>query len=199
MDISQSVWNEVDNSNSTPAPDGAPEGMATAGVNDVIRADRGAIKRWYNQTIPLLTGGSSTSYPLTYSVAPTAVADGMTHLVRFHTANGASATLNVNGQGAKPLFCYAGSWVQAPSGMMATDQIARVAYNASAGAYFLLDLAYSSVQSLSAQSSVSFITLPTTLNRIALEFDLLMSSNGANLLMQFYNSAGSLDSSAAYF
>src|SRR6266851_7697310 len=162
MDISQNVWNESDNSNSTPAPDGAPEGMATAGVNDVIRADRGAIKRWYNQTIPLLTGGTSTNYTLTYSVAPTAVADGMTHLVRFHAANGASATLNVNGLGAKPLYCYAGSWVQAPIGMLATDQIVRVAYNASAGAYFLTDLSYSSTQTLAAQASVSFISIPTT-------------------------------------
>jgi hypothetical protein len=45
MDISQSVWNEQDSSNSTPAPDGAPENMMPSGVNDVIRADRGAIKR----------------------------------------------------------------------------------------------------------------------------------------------------------
>ena len=51
MDISQSVWTEADNSNNTPAPDGAPEGMFPSGVNDTIRADRGAIKRWYNQTI----------------------------------------------------------------------------------------------------------------------------------------------------
>ena len=60
-DLGAGNWNESDSGNNTAAPDGAPEGMAASGVNDVIRADRGAIKRWYNQTIPLLTGGSSTA------------------------------------------------------------------------------------------------------------------------------------------
>lgn len=141
MDISQSVWNEADNSNSTPAPDGALEGMAPSGVNDTIRADRGAIERWYNQTIPLLTGGTSTAYTLTYSVAPTALADGMIHLVQFNAANGLAPTLNVNALGAKPLHYYAaGDWRLIPTGLLGANQVARVAYNASAGAYRLIDL-----------------------------------------------------------
>jgi microcystin-dependent protein len=141
MDISQSVWAEADASNSTPAPDGAPEGMAPSGVNDTIRADRGAIKRWYNQTIPLLTAGTSTAYTLAYSVAPTALADGQTHLVQLNAANGVAATLNVNALGAKPLHYYAaGDWRVIPSGLLGANQIARVAYNAAAGTYRLIDL-----------------------------------------------------------
>jgi microcystin-dependent protein len=141
MDISQSVWNESDDNNNSASPDGAPEGMAPSGVNNLIRADRGAIKRWYNQTVPLLTGGSSTAYTLTYGVAPTALADGMTHLLQFNQTNGAAPTLNVNGLGAKPLHYHcAGAWRVIPTGLFDTDDIVRVAYNVAAGAYRLLGL-----------------------------------------------------------
>ena len=36
MDIEASNWNEDDASNAAAAPDGAPEGMAPSGVNNVI-------------------------------------------------------------------------------------------------------------------------------------------------------------------
>jgi hypothetical protein len=135
MDISQSVWNEADASNNTAAPDGAPEGMAPSGVNDTMRADRGAIKRWYNHTIPLLTGGTPIAFTLSYSVAP-ALADGMTHLVQFNAANGNNATLNVNGLGAKPLYSYGASgWAQVPAGAITTNMISPVTYDAGAGVY----------------------------------------------------------------
>jgi hypothetical protein len=141
MDISQSVWNEADNSNSTPAPDGAPEGMFPSGLNDTIRADRGAIKRWYNQTIPLLTGGSATNYTLTYSVAPTALADGMIHRLQFNAANGLAPTLNINGLAAKPLHYHcAGAWRAIPTGLLDIDEIYEVSYNSSVGTYRLLGL-----------------------------------------------------------
>jgi microcystin-dependent protein len=141
MDISQSVWTESDSGNSTPAPDGAPEGMFPSGINDTIRADRGAIKRWYNQTIPLVTGGSSTAYTLTYGVAPTALADGMCHLIQFNALNGDAPTLNVNLLGAKPLQYYsAGAWRAVPAALFDVDTISRVAYNATAGTYRLLDV-----------------------------------------------------------
>src|SRR5260370_33302149 len=139
MDISQSVWNESDNSNSTPAPDGAPEGMASAGVNDVIRADRGAIKRWYNQTIPKLTGGSSTAFTLTYAVAPTALADGMTFLAQFNQTCGASPTLNVNGLGATPITYYsAGAEIAVGAGLITTDMVSALTYNNAAGTFRIL-------------------------------------------------------------
>lgn len=142
MDIAQSVWNEVDASNNTPAPDGAPEGMFPSGINDVLRAHQGAIKRWYDQTIPLLTGGSATAYALAYGVAPTALADGMVHVVQFNATNGAAATLNVNSLGAKPLYTYQPSgWAAAPAGVLTANMISRVAYNAASGAYRVLEVA----------------------------------------------------------
>ena len=134
MDISQSVWNESDANNNSAAPDGAPEGMAASGVNDVIRADRGAIKRWYNQTIPMVTAGSSTAYTLSYSVAPTTLAAGMTHLVQFNAANGLAPTLNVNALGAKPLQYYAaGDWRVIPTGLLEPTRLRAWLTTAAAG------------------------------------------------------------------
>jgi hypothetical protein len=166
MDISQSVWNESDAGNNTAAPDGAPEGMATAGVNDVIRADRGAIKRWYNQTIPKLTGGTSTAFTLTYGVAPTALADGMTHLVQFNQACGASPTLNINALGALPIHKYFGGvWGVLAASDVTIDLVAEVAYNAGAGAYRIV--ASSSFFPLSSQSATTFLTSGVTLNNVS--------------------------------
>src|SRR5689334_15745018 len=102
MDICTSAWNEADAANSAAAPDGAPEGMAPSGVNDVLRAHQGALKRWYNWTVPKLTAGTSSAYTLAYAVAPAALVDGMTHVVQFHAVNDAAATLNVNALGALP-------------------------------------------------------------------------------------------------
>jgi hypothetical protein len=89
----------------------------------------------------MVTAGSSTAYTLSYSVAPTALADGMTHLLRFHTTNGAAATLNVNALGAKPLFAYiACTWMAAPAGAFPADFIARVAYDNASGNYRILGM-----------------------------------------------------------
>jgi microcystin-dependent protein len=74
-------------------------------------------------------------------VAPGALVDGMTHLVQFNAANGVAATLNVGALGAKPLHYYAaGDWRVIPSALLGANQIARVSYNSSAGAYRLIDL-----------------------------------------------------------
>ena len=139
MDISAPNWNEDDNANTMAAPDGAPEGMAPSGVNNVLRAHQGALKRFYSWTIPKITGGSGTAYTLSYAVAPGSLVDGMTHLVQFHAVNGTGATLNVNNLGATPLrYNAAGAWHVAPPGLIDTDEVCRVAYHGSSGAYRLL-------------------------------------------------------------
>lgn len=139
MDISASNWNEDDDSNIATAPDGAPEGMAPSGVNNVLRAHQGAVKRWYRWSTPAMTTGTATAYTMSYGVAPAALIDGMTHLVEFHTANGAAATLNINGLGAVPIHYYAvGAWRVMPPGLVGDNDIRRVAYHAGSGAYRLL-------------------------------------------------------------
>lgn len=136
MDISQSNWSESDDSNNSAAPDGAPEGMPPSGVNNTMRAMMGAIKRWYDQQIPATTGGTSTAYTLTYTVSPGALADGMTFLVNFNAACGASPTLNVNTLGAKGLQKYSGgSWVDLAAGDILADQLLKVTYNDSSGKF----------------------------------------------------------------
>ena len=139
MDIGASNWNESDDNNSTAAPNGAPEGMPPSGVNNTVRAVMGSIKRWYDWSIPKVTGGTSTAYTLTYGVAPGALVDGMMHLIQFHAGNGISATLNVNGLGAKPLYYYAvGGWYQAPPALVGVDMVCRVTYHAGTGAYRII-------------------------------------------------------------
>ena len=100
MDISAANWSEDDNANTAAAPDGAPEGVAPSGVNNVLRAHQGALKQYYNWTNPRITGGSGSAYTLSYAVAPGALVDGMTHLVQFHAVNGTGATLSVNSPGS---------------------------------------------------------------------------------------------------
>lgn len=140
MDIYASAWNEVDASNTTAAPDGAPEGMAPSGVNDVLRAHQGAIKRFYDWQSKLLTGGTTTAYTLTYSVAPGALVDGMVHLVQFDKTNGAAATLNVNSLGAIPLYTNGqGGWAAAPAATIVAGTLAYVSYDSSTGAYRVLN------------------------------------------------------------
>jgi hypothetical protein len=140
-DIPASNWNSTDGSNTDAAPDGAPEGMAPSGVNNVLRAHQGAVKRWYKWSTPATTGGTSTAYTITYDVAPGALVDGMTHVVQFNAANGNATTLNINSLGATALHYFsAGSWRAVPAALWAADAVFRVAYNSGAGAYRILDL-----------------------------------------------------------
>ena len=142
MDIGAVTWTEDDNGNISAAPDGAPEGMAPSGVNDVLRAHQGAIKRWYSWSVPRLTGGNGAAYSLLYGATPSVLVDGMTHLVQFHAANAAAATLAVHALGALPLhYRAAGQWRPVPPLLWDADQVLRVAYHAASGTYRLLDLA----------------------------------------------------------
>lgn len=199
MDIGASNWNEADASNSTAAPDGWPEGMAPSGVNDAGRAMMGAVKRWYDQSIPLVTGGTSTAYTLSYSVAPGALVDGMTHLVQFNAVNGAAPTLNVGALGAKPIHFYGvGAWGACPANMFAVDQVVRVTYNATAGAYRAMFTPMVLRQSVSGVSVVDFTGIPSNVQDLEVRFDLLLGTNNTNLGLQFYGSGGSLDSTSVY-
>lgn len=148
MDLSQASWNESDASNNQAAPDGFPEGMAPSGVNNSARMMMGALKRWYNQIIPKTTDGTGTSaaYTLTYTVAPTALADGMGFLVRFDKTCGAAPTLNVNALGAVPLYKYvSGAWAAVGAAEITADMICRLAYNQTAGAFFVTSSSLSTI------------------------------------------------------
>jgi microcystin-dependent protein len=85
------------------------------------------------------SAGSSTVYTLTDSAVTGALADGMTHTVQFHIANGNAPTLNVNGLGAKAIHYYSvGAWRAVPAGLWATDQVLKVTYHSGSATYRLI-------------------------------------------------------------
>jgi hypothetical protein len=164
MDICASNWNEADAANSSAAPDGWPEGMAPSGVNDSGRAMMGALKRWYNWTVPKISGGTSTAYTLTYDVAPAALVDGMSHMVQFHAANGASPTLNVNGLGAIPIYAFDGGWAPVPNGAIKASATCNLAYNMAEGSYRIIS--WPTLPARAANFVQNFLTMNVNLANI---------------------------------
>lgn len=161
-DIPASTWSQTDGSNTTAAPDGAPEGMAPSGVNDVIRMIMGAVKRWFAWTIPATTGGTTTAYTLSYSVAPAALVDGMTHLVQFNATNGTAPTLNINSLGAKPIHKYSGGvWGAVASGDITANMVCRVSYNSGDGTYRIISSALTGIGAAFLAVAQSFTALQT--------------------------------------
>jgi hypothetical protein len=89
-------------SNSAPAPNGAPEGMAPSGVNDTMREMMGAMHRDWERRGPTVTsGGSANTQTLTYGAAPTAYVQGQAFSFIAGFTNAGATTLNVNGLGPK--------------------------------------------------------------------------------------------------
>lgn len=201
-DIGASNWNETDASNTTAAPDGAPEGMAPSGVNDVLRAHQGAVKRFYSWQSQKTTAGTSSAYILTYSVAPGALVDGMTHLVCFNAANAASATLNVNSLGAKGLYTYqSGAWAAILAGQLQANAVSTVVYDSSSGTYRVMlppGCQYYNRQTVSAGPAIDVTSIPSTINDLEITVNVAHATTNTQLAMQFYGSGGALDSTAVY-
>lgn len=87
------------------------EGQAPSSLNDSGRAVMARVAEFRDDTAgSLLTAGTSTAY----TVSTNQVFDTLAHLhgqtlvVRFHVANGAAPTLNVDGLGAKPIQVSSG-------------------------------------------------------------------------------------------
>jgi hypothetical protein len=88
----------------------AREGMAPSLVNNGMRAMMAAIAKWRDDTSGLLeTGGSASAYTITTNQVYSSLIDGMKVAFRAHATNTAAPTLNVDGQGAKPLRMYTGA------------------------------------------------------------------------------------------
>jgi hypothetical protein len=93
-----------------------PEGMAPSAVNDAARALEGMLGRAFKDTIDgaLTTAGTSTAYTCTLNRQESAWYTGLQFTVKWHTASGATPTINPTGSGAlgaKSLYWPSGTQV----------------------------------------------------------------------------------------
>lgn len=109
-DLNSTNWSQTAASNNATPPNGWPEGMNPAQVNDTAREMMAALKKWYVHFGPTVTsGGSANVQTLTYSVAPAALVAGDRYSFIPGFTNTGAATLNVNALGATPLQTGSGS------------------------------------------------------------------------------------------
>lgn len=114
------------------------EGMAPSQVNDSARAEMASVAKWrddLNGTV--VTSGSSGAFTATsnQNFSALTVLDGQSLRVRFKSPNSASATLNIDGLGAKPLQVDATNAL--PAGRITTDSIWDLTYDNTAGAFIV--------------------------------------------------------------
>jgi hypothetical protein len=142
-------WSETDAANNKASPNGWPEGMMPSGVNDTGRADRGALKRFWDKINPiqvvtpsggvwLFTTGNVT-YPSSY----------VNGEVYCFTAGGSSVGgdyLEVNALGGKPIWkriTTGSGWAPIIAQDISTALMPQLVYasalNAGVGAFILLN------------------------------------------------------------
>lgn len=133
------TWSTTPAANGTiDATIGMAEGMAPSAVNDGVRAVMAAAAKYRDdQGGGLKTGGNATTYTVTTSQN----FDTLAHLsgkklkLLFHTANGASPTLNVDTLGSVALQVSSGTAVGA--GVIGGNSIWDVTYNSAVPAFLL--------------------------------------------------------------
>lgn len=127
-------WDTTAANNNSTSPDGWPENMPFAGVNNSGREMMAAIARWYaDSNGTLTTGGSSDAYTLTPNRTISAYAAGQTFSFKASFANTGAATINVSSLGAKDIKDVDGNALSA--GDIALDRYYTVFYQ---GTYFVL-------------------------------------------------------------
>lgn len=114
------------------------EGQAASSLNDSARAAMAAVAKYRDDHAgSLVTGGSSTAYTITSNQGFDTLAhlSGNSLKIKFHTANGASPTLNVDSLGAKALQTADGTAIG--TGIIPTDSIWEVTYDNSIPAFIV--------------------------------------------------------------
>lgn len=106
-DISDTTWNETDALNNAVPPLGWPEGQMPSTVNDCARADKGALKRFWDRANPVITTtGAATVF--TYTTAnttyPTAYVPGELIRWKAHQASVGSDVFQLNSLAVLPLY-----------------------------------------------------------------------------------------------
>lgn len=132
-DLGDASWSEVDSSNSAAPPNGWPAGMFPNQVEPAARADKGALKRFWDRLNSVFASdgtGTSTAYTLTYPQAASAYYNGEEFSWTVDKTCGASPTLAINGLPAYPLRKFvSGFWQALAAGDIVVNQVVRVRYN----------------------------------------------------------------------
>lgn len=104
------TWDETAANNNSAAPDGWPEGMPFAGVNNSAREMMAAVARWMETYEGVTSTGSGGTYVLTLAGAVPSLATGDRFTFQANHSSAASGnTLNVNGTGAVALILTDGT------------------------------------------------------------------------------------------
>lgn len=157
-DLGSTNYSETDASNNASPPNGWPEGMNPSDVNNSARANMGADKRWWNRSNAVkTTAGSTTNFTLTYDVAAASYYNGELHAFVADRDCVATATLNINGLGAKNVRKFtAAAWANVANGDWLANQIVIVRYNQSADKFDIVNVSASWTDFLSASANNAF-------------------------------------------
>lgn len=124
-------------SNNSPSPNGAPEGMAPSGVNDVIRENMAAVARWYrDQQSAIVTAGTGNDYTISTNNSHASLSDIPITVFRANRENTGAATLAVDGLAVRDLVRADGT--DLVSGDIKANSVIAVAYNANQNKFFML-------------------------------------------------------------
>lgn len=106
-DISDSTWNETDALNNAVPPLGWPEGQMPSTVNDCARADKGALKRFWDRANPVITTtGAATAfiYTTANTAYPAQYVPGELLRWKAHQASVGNDVFQLNGLAVLPLY-----------------------------------------------------------------------------------------------
>jgi hypothetical protein len=140
-------WFEIDASNNKTSPNGWPEGMMPSGVNDSARADKGALKRFWDRINPvqaITPAGGVWTFTTSNPTYPTAYVDGEVYAFWANGSSAAGDQFRVNALAAKPIW-RRGATLLEPivANDIPTAWVAQLVYDTTAnggvGAFILLN------------------------------------------------------------
>jgi hypothetical protein len=180
-----SAWSTTASSNNAAAPNGAPEGMAPSGVNDVIRENMAANARWYScLDASLASTGSSNAYVITTGSSHAALGDIGLLVFRANHTNTTAATLAVDGLAAKALNFNGAALI---AGQITSGQVYVVAYNSTGDVYNLANITGTATLNgeltgctVDGTNAVGFRTIPQNSKSDA--YELVLADSGKHIL-----------------
>jgi hypothetical protein len=146
-------WSEVDSNNNNASPNGWPEGMMPSGVNDSARADKGALKRFWDKLNPvqgITQVGGVYTFVTANTAYPTSYVGGEIYCFNSNTYSAGGEQFQVNSLGPKPIWkrfkgsgSIGGNWVPIIAQDIQGNTPAQLVYhsdlNSGTGVFLLLN------------------------------------------------------------